>query len=197
MKGTDGMSIILNNISKSFGNNRVLENFNLTVEDNSKLCIMGESGSGKTTLLNIIAGIVKPDAGTVNGTDKKKISFVFQDDRLVEELTVYRNIKLVCNKSVTKSVVSEALADVGLSAELCEAKVSTLSGGMKRRIAILRALLCDADIILTDEPTKGLDDENKQIVIDYILNKTADKILLCVTHDREEAEKISSKIIVI
>ncbi len=197
MKGADGMSINLNNVSKSFGSNRVLEDFNLTVEDNSRLCIMGESGSGKTTLLNIIAGILKPDTGTVKGVDKRRIGFVFQDDRLVEELTVYRNIKLVCNKSVTKSVVSKALEAVGLSAELTDAKVSTLSGGMKRRIAILRALLCDSEIILMDEPTKGLDDENKQIVVDYIIYKTENRILVCVTHDREEAEKISDKVLVI
>ncbi len=197
MKGADGMSIVLSNITKYFGTNKVLEDFNLTVEENSRLCIMGESGSGKTTLLNIIAGITKPDTGTVTGIDKNRIGFVFQDDRLVEELTVYRNIKLVCNKSVTKAVVSKALETVGLSAGLVDVKVSTLSGGMKRRVAILRALLCDSDIILMDEPTKGLDDENKQIVIDYIINKTENKILVCVTHDREEAEKISDRILVL
>lgn len=191
------MSIVLNNVSKSFGDNNVLDGFSLTVEDNSRLCIMGESGSGKTTLLNIISGIVKPDSGTVTGIDKNKIGFVFQDDRLAEELTVYRNIRLVCDKSVTKDVVVKALEDVGLSGGLCEAKVSTLSGGMKRRIAILRALLCNSDIILMDEPTKGLDDENKQLVIDYIVNHTKNKILVCVTHDREEAEKISDRILVI
>lgn len=189
------MDIVIDKVSKSFDGKKVLCEFSLVIKHNSNVCIMGESGSGKTTLLNLLCGIIKLDTGTIHGIRGRKISMVFQDDRLAEDFTVYRNIKLVCDKQVNKKIVSEALECVGLSKSIINDKISTLSGGMKRRVSILRALMCDSEVVMMDEPTKGLDDANKQIVIDYILSKCKNKTLLWVTHDIEEAKRVSDEII--
>lgn len=189
------MDIVIDKISKSFDDKKILKDFSLVIKHNSNICIMGESGSGKTTVLNLLCGIIKPDVGTIHGVKGKKISMVFQDDRLAESFTVYRNIKLVCDNKLNKQSVSDALNSVGLSESIINDKVCTLSGGMKRRVSILRALLSDSDIVMMDEPTKGLDDANKQMVIDYILKKCKNKTLIWVTHDIDEAKQISDQII--
>ena len=197
MKGCDGMGVEIRNLTKCFGTKTVLDNYSLSIADGENIAIMGESGSGKTTLLNIIAGLVVPDSGEIYGIDEKKISFVFQEDRLAESFTVYRNIKLACGKKITKQIVSDALIKIGLDASLINSKVNTLSGGMKRRVSIIRALLCESDILLLDEPTKGLDEQNKRLVVDYILASSVNKTVLWVTHDEDEAKYVSGRIITI
>lgn len=197
MKGCDFMSIELKNITKTFDGKAVLNNFSLNINDCENIAVMGESGSGKTTLLNIIAGLISADYGKVLGLEGKKLAFVFQEDRLAENFTVYRNIKLACGNNVTVKNIEAALVETGLEKEILTAKVSTLSGGMKRRVSIIRALLCDSDILLLDEPTKGLDEQNKRIVTDYILRNSKNKTVIWVTHDEEEAGCVSDRIIVI
>lgn len=191
------MAFELKNISKSFDGKAVLKDFSLTIDDGKITAVMGESGSGKTTLLNLIAGLLEPDVGEINGLDNKKIGFVFQEDRLAENFTVYRNIRLACGKNVDKAVIENALTQTGLDNSVMNAKVSTLSGGMKRRVSIIRAVLCGCDILLLDEPTKGLDEQNKHLVIDFILEKAMDKTVIWVTHDEDEAKLVSDVKVVI
>ena len=195
MKGCDVVGIVIEGLTKSFGEKKVLDNFSLCVADGENIAIMGESGSGKTTLLNIISGIIKQDSGIISGIKNKRISFVFQEDRLAENFSVYRNIKLVCKKSVSKKDITEALKMTGLEEKVIYTKVCDLSGGMKRRVSIVRAILYDGDILLLDEPTKGLDEQNQRIVIDYILAASKHKTVLWVTHDEDEARYISDRII--
>lgn len=197
MKGCDDVGIVIEGLKKSFAGKTVLDNFSICVADGENVAVMGESGSGKTTLLNIIAGIIKQDSGSMSGIEGKKISFVFQEDRLAENFTVYRNIKLACEKTVAKSDIIGALRMTGLDASVIDAKVNTLSGGMKRRVSIVRALLYDGDILLLDEPTKGLDEQNKCLVVDYILTASKDKTVLWVTHDEDEAKYVADRIITI
>ena len=187
------MGIVLSNISKSFGDKKVLENFCAVFEDGKRYCVMGESGCGKTTLLGIISGLVAPDGGTVTKDADKKISLVFQEDRLLESFTVYRNLRLVCGDLSRESAAGE-LSKIGLGESL-DVKVGDLSGGMKRRVAIMRALLRNADIVLMDEPTTGLDEELKYSVLEYIAEKTKGKTVIMVTHDRQEAEHFADEII--
>ena len=191
------MAFELKNISKSFDGKAVLKDFSLTIDDGEITAVMGESGSGKTTLLNLIAGLLEPDVGEINGLDNKKIGFVFQEDRLAENFTVYRNIRLACGKNVDKAVIENALTQTGLDKSVLNAKVSTLSGGMKRRVSVIRAVLCGCDILLLDEPTKGLDEQNKHLVIDFILEKAKDKTVIWVTHDEDEAKLVSDVKVVI
>ena len=186
------MAIVIRNLSKTFDGKAVFTDFSTEIRENALTCIMGESGCGKTTLLSLIAGRIKPDSGTISGVPrgtKGKIAAVFQENRLAEAFTVYRNLRMVCSKpKPSADMLCEMLARVGMDKEVLYSPVSALSGGMKRRIAILRALLCDSPLVLMDEPTSGLDAENKKAVIAFIREKTKNKTVLWVTHDKAEAE---------
>ena len=186
------MAIVIRNLSKAFDGKAVLTDFCAEIRENALTCIMGESGCGKTTLLSLIAGRITPDSGTISdvphGTNGK-IAAVFQENRLAEDFTVYRNLRMVCTGSKPSAdTLCEMLARVGMEKDVLYSPVSALSGGMKRRVAILRALLCNSPLMLMDEPTSGLDAENKKAVIAFIREKTKNKTVLWVTHDKSEAE---------
>lgn len=160
---------------------------------------MGESGKGKTTLLRILMGLEKADRGQVIGLNNRRIRAVFQEDRLLEENTVMDNILFVMPHRGEKErdVVRIACEEVGLAGS--ENKlVKELSGGMKRRVAIIRALLSDFDILLLDEPLKGLDAENKQRVIQFmrsvINRKDKEYIVIMVTHDKDDVELVEGSV---
>ena len=192
------MAVLIRNLSKAFDGKAVFTDFNADIPENAVTCLMGESGSGKTTLLNLISGRIKPDAGTITlpPLPDKRMAMVYQENRLLESFTVYRNLCLVCRKSKpTETTLCQMLARVGMEEKLLKAPVASLSGGMKRRIAILRALLCDSPLVLLDEPTSGLDEENKKAVCAYITEKTAHKTVLWVTHDKSEAQAVADNIL--
>lgn len=188
------MAIQIRHLSKAFDSNRVLADFSAEIPENAVTCLMGESGCGKTTLLYLLAGLISPDAGEISGISGK-IAFVFQENRLAENFTVYRNLKMVCKgQKISKETLGEMLENVGMDKALLRAPVSSLSGGMKRRVAILRALLCDSafSFSMTDH---GLDEDNKKAVAAYIRQKAQNKTVLWVTHDRTEAQSVADKII--
>ena len=103
---------------------------------------MGKSGLGKTTLLRILMGLEKYDAGSIEGMENKKISAVFQEDRLCENLSAVTNVAIVCEKNVTLQEIRKELENIGLSGST-EKPVKELSGGMKRRVAIIRSIMAD------------------------------------------------------
>jgi NitT/TauT family transport system permease protein len=188
--------ICISNLCKSYGKNVVLSNINLVLENEQVVCINGESGIGKTTLLKILAGIVKSDSGDIvyETGEEYKVSMVFQEDRLIEESDVYSNLYCVLDSDFLKSDVDRHLAMVDLQ-DVGNVKVRELSGGMKRRVAIVRAMLKKSDVILLDEPFKGLDYILKQKVIDYVKNNANGRIVLMVSHDTQECEAIGGRII--
>lgn len=174
-------------IRKSFGGSVVLDGFSHEFTDGKVTAVLGKSGCGKSTLLNILMGLMSPDSGEVVRKDGIVISAVFQENRLCENLTASANIRLVTSKRFSKSEIAAELAKVGLGE--CENKpVRTLSGGMKRRTALLRALLAEYDALFLDEPFKGLDADTKRTVMEYCREKIAGKTVILVTHDREECE---------
>ena len=184
------MPIKIKHIWKSYGEQRVLADFSLTVEDGEKICLMGASGIGKTTILSILAGLVKPDFGEIEGMEGKKLSMVFQEDRLLETFDAYTNIQAVYGKTYDINFIRKQFEAVGLT-DYEQKPVNKLSGGMKRRIAIVRAMLSDAPILLLDEPFKGLDEHIKQQVIRYISRQCRDKIIILVTHDRTDIAEMN------
>ena len=195
-------SIELTNVSKSFGNKKVLNEFNLSIEPGKFYGITGPSGCGKSTLLNILGGIEKPTSGEVkifnhmninrNGVKLKKllrykISFLFQNYALSDNDTVEYNLKMavVYNKEIKNKqvAIATALEKVGLVGYE-KNKVHQLSGGEQQRVAMARLLLKPTEIIFADEPTGNLDVENREVVFNLLkdLNKMGKTVIL-VTHD--------------
>ena len=176
--------IVINALSKRFGEQQVLRDFSAVFPAGETVCIMGPSGCGKTTLLNILLGFESPDAGTVAGIPAR-ISVVFQEDRLCEEFSALANIHLVTGKTVPDADILDCLRELGLSEDPGKV-VGAYSGGMKRRVAIARALLADYDVLMLDEPYKGLDEETRQQVIDTVQSMTEGKTVLLITHTPSE-----------
>jgi NitT/TauT family transport system ATP-binding protein len=181
------------NVTKSFGEKSVLDSFSHTFEIGSRTCIMGASGVGKTTLLNLVLGLEKADSGEISGVPDD-ISAVFQEDRLSESFSAVANIIAVTGKSVPESEINKCLSELGLGGNE-KIPVSALSGGMKRRVAIATALLKKSELIVLDEPFKGLDEELKLKTVSVILARTKGKTLLVATHDINDAKLLSAEIL--
>jgi putative ABC transport system ATP-binding protein len=209
-----GPIVQIRGVSKSYRRDSnavpVLENISLDVPEGEFLGLMGPSGSGKTTLLNLIAGIDRPDSGsvTVAGTDVVQLSesqlakwrsthigFVFQFYNLIPVLTAYENVELPLllaplSKAQRKEHVQTALALVGLADRMSHYP-RQLSGGQEQRVAIARALAADPTILVADEPTGDLDRKSADEVLTLLdrLNKEFKKTIVMVTHDPHAAER--------
>lgn len=189
--------IELKNIVKKYDNLIVFDQLNLQLRSNCTTAIMGKSGRGKTTLLRLLLNLEKPDSGEILGIESKLLSAVFQEDRLIDNLTIYQNICLphMHKHSIpSKSEVSSALAALDIDTDI-DKKVNELSGGMKRRVSIIRAIMSLYDILILDEPFKGLDVKTKEITMQYVKSNTENKTVLLVTHDRTEIDFIGCKVI--
>lgn len=187
------MDIRLDKITARYGEKDVLKNFSAVFREKQTTVVMGSSGLGKTTLLNVLMGILRPVSGTLSGMPEK-ISVVFQEDRLFEEFSAIENVRAVLRRKQDTSRVEDSLKEIGL-ADSMEMPVSKLSGGMRRRVAIVRALLADSDVLLLDEPFKGLDTETKGMVIRFLLEHAKDKTVIVVTHDEDEAKMLGGSIL--
>ncbi len=190
------MAIELIHISKRFDDHVLFEDLNLSFIDGEINCLMGASGSGKTTLLQLLMGLVKPDNGELRGISGKKIAAVFQEDRLIEHFDAMRNIKLVCDKQMSEQRIEQELKLVGIE-DYAKKTVNHFSGGMRRRVAIVRAILANSDILLLDEPFKGLDELLKNQVMEYVQLRTAGKTVILVTHDQKDAQRLQAPMILL
>lgn len=184
--------LMIKEITKSYGKQKVLENISFNLNESERICIYGKSGIGKTTLLRIIAGLEKADSGEI--TFVGKVSMVFQEDRLLENTDVYTNLYCVLGSRFDKAEADMHLKEVGLEGAGNKI-VSELSGGMKRRVAIVRCMMKSSEIILLDEPFKGLDTILKDNIIRYVVKYLNGRAVIMVTHDISEAEKIQAEII--
>ncbi|MBI3990292.1 MAG: ABC transporter ATP-binding protein [candidate division NC10 bacterium] len=205
----------LRQVSKTFEDVRVLDALDLTVLPGEILTIIGGSGTGKTVLLRIILGLIKPDSGQVliEGTDiapmregkllkvRRKLGMVFQGSALFDSLSVGENVAYALREHTRLSEVEirervrEALALVGLEG-IEEKEPAELSGGMRKRVAIARAIALVPKILLYDEPTTGLDPSNVEKINELILdlNRKLDVTSIVVTHDLKSAFRISDRI---
>ncbi|HZK27800.1 MAG TPA: ATP-binding cassette domain-containing protein [Thermoclostridium sp.] len=187
------MDIVVSNLSKSFGAKNVLVDFSATFPENEVTCLMGPSGCGKTTLLNILMDFLHQDSGSVSVVPKHK-SAVFQEDRLCEGFNAVSNVRLVCSRKIENREIISHLEKIGLTGSLSQ-PVSELSGGMKRRVAIVRAVLANGDILFLDEPFKGLDVNTKKDVMQYIKSNAQGRTVIMVTHSIEEVEFMNGNLI--
>jgi phospholipid/cholesterol/gamma-HCH transport system ATP-binding protein len=203
------------NVHKGFGKLQVLRGLSLTVEKGESMTVIGGSGSGKSVLLKHIIGLLFPDRGRVivggqelNKLDerglnelRKKFGMLFQGAALFDSLTVWENVgfsvKQHTNLSDTeiRKIAAEKLALVGLK-DIEDKMPSDLSGGMKKRVGLARAIAMDAEIILYDEPTTGLDPISADAINDLIvdLRKKLGVTSVAITHDMQSAYKISDRI---
>lgn len=206
------MVIELKNINKNYGNKYLFKNLNFSIKKGEMIAITGASGSGKSTLLNIIGLIDKPNSGEVsicgnkNPYDKEKIKlnlfrnnigYLFQNYALVDNYTVSKNLDIALEYvkgKEKKKLKEEALDKVGLLDKLNN-KVFELSGGEQQRVALARLILKENDIILADEPTGSLDEDNKAIILRLLkeLNNEG-KTVVVVTHDKVVADMCDREI---
>ena len=187
------MDIRIENLCKSFGENAVLSGFTHTLPEGSRTCVLGPSGCGKTTLLRLIAGLDAPDSGTIRGVEGKKISAVFQEDRLFMELSAERNVLITARSGFTRADARALLGELGLEPQAVP--VRSFSGGMRRRVAIARALAADCDLLLLDEPFSGLDADTRAQALEVIRAHSAGNTIICVTHDEADAAKLGAEIL--
>lgn len=194
------MTIELVNVTKTFGSKKIFTDLNLTFEAGKSYALIGGSGSGKSTLLNIIGRLEKIDSGKVLVDEqdiwktkertffKNIIGYVFQNYSLIENKTVYDNLRLITKD---KNIISDVLEKVGLSSDYLNQKIYELSGGQAQRVAIARMLLKPRKVILADEPTGALDGEIGKEIINLLLSETAEnKYVIIATHDPDVYRKV-------
>ena len=180
------MNLTLHNLCKAYDGHVVLDGLSHVFPQGALTCVTGRSGCGKTTLLRLIAGLETPDAGRVLGVPEGSISMVFQEDRLPPQLDAADCLRCVLKRDARREArIAGALASLGL-AEASGQPVREYSGGMRRRVALARALLFPSPLVLLDEPFKGLDAATRRRAIDFCRPLLAGRTTLLVTHDPED-----------
>lgn len=185
----------INNLSKSFEGKEVIHGLSVTFPKEGFIAICGPSGCGKSTLLHIIAGIEHPSGGELLFDNKAHaISMSFQEPRLLQNRTALQNVNFVLgDKKATLSRSKELLE--ALAIQNTDLYPDELSGGMKARVSIARALAKKSDIYIFDEPFANLDKDTASLCVDVIKRETVGALTIAVLHDTELAERISDKVI--
>ena len=180
-------------LTKRFGEKTLFEDLTLTVE--GPAILWAPSGWGKTTLLRILMGLETPTSGTVQGVGR--VGAVFQEDRLCPQLTAVQNVELVLpeEKSQYKTQIMTDFRQLGYDAEALTLPARKLSGGQKRRAALLRALWAESDILLLDEPFTGMDPVTMQKAAALLKERCGQKAVLLATHDREAIRELGWRVI--
>lgn len=194
----------IEHLSKSYHDVTVLQDLSIEIPENKITVILGPSGCGKTTFLNILAGLIKPDAGTISSGNPVKnyeVSYLFQEPRLIPWLTVRDNVGLVLRDKIEACQIAEkvsySLNAVGIG-EYAGYYPSQLSGGLRQRTAFARAFCYNAPILLMDEPFKSLDIKTRYRLIEDFIKLWSEnpRTVVMVTHDPKEAVLMGHKLIV-
>jgi len=217
---TKSVMLEIKDLRKSFGDNHVLNGFNLKLYEGENLVIMGKSGSGKSVMIKCLVGLLQADSGSIKIMDQEintlnqkdlnilrtEIGFLFQGSALYDSMTVRENLEFPLRRHKTRfkdasnmnELVTEALESVGLLHTI-DLMPAELSGGMKRRIALARTLILKPKIILYDEPTSGLDPITSKEIIALMrsIQKQYKTSSLIITHDVDCARVVSERIILL
>jgi NitT/TauT family transport system permease protein len=183
--------IVVDKLAKSYGGTAVLNGISWKFKAGRITCISGISGVGKTTLLRILMKLEKSDSGTVSVTDN--ISVMFQEDRLIGKMSAVENVMLVMHKNDAAKIAEQELLKL-LPKESIYKPAEDLSGGMKRRAALVRALAADSSVVVLDEPFTGLDADSVKLSADYIKEMQNGRTVLVVTHNPEVCEMLDADI---
>ena len=189
--------IVIRNLCKSFAGKPVLRDFSAVLPVGQVTGLMAPSGAGKTTLLRILMGLERLDGGTIDGLAGLRLSAVFQEDRLCPQLTAVQNVKLVLPEGKTqykKQIVSD-FQRFGYDEQAFALPARKLSGGQKRRAALLRALWAGCDTLLLDEPFTGMDPETMKKAAALLKERRGERAVLLATHDREAIRELGWKVI--
>ncbi len=187
------MNLSIKNLSKSFNDKKIFDNFSYEFKEKGIYAISGESGVGKTTLLRIISGLDVDYSGAIVGGGFKNVSVAFQEYRLFPTLTAIENVTVTTDTTDSASSDAEALLSrLGFSCEELKKIPSELSGGMKQRVSLARAFLKKTPILLLDEPTKELDASLRDTVYSIILEESERRLVIIVTHHGEDIEKLNA-----
>lgn len=178
-------------VSKSFDGRQVLKNFNVTFGDGEFVCLLGASGCGKTTILRLAGGLALPDSGEVRRDETLRQSFIFQENRLLPWYDALGNILAVTND---REKAEYYLKETGLSEDTRKFP-NELSGGMKRRLAVARALAYSGDVFFLDEPLRELDKKTASLICTLLKKELKGKTVIMVTHIAKEAELLADRII--
>ncbi len=209
-------AVALDHVSKSFGDRQVLQDINLSVAPGEAICIVGRSGTGKSVTLKLIIALIKPDAGHIwiDGEDitrlegnelsrvRRKMGFLFQNAALFDFLTLYENLALPLRRLTRKSdqeideIIDRVLHQVGLGGDRDKMPLE-LSGGMKKRAGLARALVLEPEILMVDEPSSGLDRITASEIDDLLIEQKRRTTMIIVTHDVHGARRIGDRFAVL
>lgn len=191
--------LALRDVEKGYGTVRVLEGASASFEPLRPHVVMGPSGAGKTTLLRLLAGLERPDAGTVVRGADVRLGMTFQEDRLCENLTATANIRLphgyLPDEPLERFLAQEREAMAACGLPIDARPVRELSGGQRRRVAILRCVLADANTLLFDEPLKGMDEKTVDAVMAFVGPLVAERTVLWATHDERDLAFFESPVL--
>ena len=185
--------IKIENLSFSYGRKSVIEDLSLELPDRGVFALMGPSGCGKTTLLYLISGLLKAKNGKIQ-RESDKIAYSFQEPRLLEQKSALENVKFVLNDKDKDKIALSFLADLSLEAE-ANTLPRQLSGGMKQRVSLARALAFDGDVSLFDEPFNGLDEAIKERAAALLRKKGEDSLVILITHSADDAKLCGAQIL--
>ena len=187
------MEVQVQNLCKCYAGETVLRDVSFTAGP-GVTCLMAPSGAGKTTLLRILLGLETADSGTVRLPANCRWAAVFQEDRLLEQLDAMGNLRFVLGKGFREAAAAALLAELGLG-DVGGKPVRDFSGGMKRRLALARALLAPSDVLVLDEPFTGLDGENRAKALSCVRQAAEGKPVLLVTHDESDAADLDAALL--
>ncbi len=195
----DEAVLVVDKISKSYDKQKIFSEFSAEFENNGLYIITGPSGCGKTTLLRIVAGLDTDFEGAIYGGGIGKCAVAFQEYRLFPAISAFENVYTATRgtESERTKKAMDSLLSVGFDSEDFEKLPSELSGGMKQRVSLARAIASDKPIILLDEPTKELDSALRERIYEELKKLSKSKLIIMITHLSEDIEKLSDKVIVL